>query len=185
MNYKAGNIVLPLLIVLTIAGFFLVKALVNRTFTEAQTEVEAGVHDRLDPFSSKYSLSRQMGAIDTWITFTNQRFNYKITHPRYWNKLESREYPGAEDLYEAALSSDVKLSVIVQKNFVEAKEAEKIKTLEGTFIFFENAADSKAAYIKKNKLYYIIRLQENDYFGSETEFRGTFFNVLKRFEFLD
>ena len=185
MSFKAGNIILPLLLVLTIAGFFFVKAVVRRTFTEAQTEVEAGVQDRLDPFSSKYSLSRQMGAIDTWITFTNQRFNYKITHPRYWNKLESREYPGAEDLYEAALSSDVKLSVIVQKNFVEAKEAEKIKTLEGTFIFFENAADSKAAYIKKNKLYYIIRLQENDYFGSETEFRGTFFNILKRFGFLD
>jgi len=185
MNYKAGNIVLPLLIVLTIAGFFLVKALVNRTFTEAQTEVEAGVHDRLDPFSSKYSLSRQMGSIDTWITFTNQRFNYKVTHPRYWNKLESREYPGAEDLYEAALASNVKLSVVVQENFTEVKKAEKIKTLEGEFVFFENATDSKAAYIKKNKLYYIIRLQENNYFGTETEFRGTFFNILKRFEFLD
>ncbi len=185
MNYKAGNVILPLLLVLTIAGFFLVKAIVNRTFTEAQTEVEAGVQDRLDPFSSKYSLSRQMGSIDTWITFTNQRFNYKITHPRYWNKLESREYPGAEDLYEAVLSSSVKLSVIIQQNFTEAKEAEKIKTPEGEFKFFENTPQTKAAYIKKNDFYYIIRLQENNYFGSETEFRGTFFNVLKRFEFLD
>ena len=126
-----------------------------------------------------------MGSIDTWITFTNQRFNYKITHPRYWNKLESKDYPGAEDLYEAALSSSVKLSVIVQKNFVDPKKAEKIKTLENEFKFFDNATDSKAAYIKKNKLYYIIRLQESNYFGSETEFRGTFFNVIKRFEFLD
>jgi len=176
---------LPLLLVLTIAGFFLVKSLVNKTFTDAQAEVEAGVQDRFNPFSSKYSLSRQMGTIDTWITFTNQRFNYKITHSRYWNKLKSRDYAGAEDLYEAALSSDIKLSVTVQKNFVEAKKVEKIKTLEGEFKFFENEPETKAAYIKKNGVYYIIRLQQNNYFGNETEFRGTFFNILKRFEFLD
>ena len=181
MNYKTGSIVLPLLLVLTIAGFFLVKSVVSRTFADAQAEVELGVEDRFNPFSSKYSLSRQMGAIDTWITFTNERFNYKISHPRFWNKLKTREYPGAQDLYEAALSSSVKISVVVQDKFVEPKETEKINTLEGKFALFENSPEIKGAYIKHNNLYYIIRLEESGYFGSETEFRRTFYNIIKPF----
>ena len=185
---KPGAIayLIPILVIaLSVFTFVYVKKQTIASFNTYQGEVETAFSDRLDPFSSKYSLSHQMGDIDTWITFANQRFNYKITHPRYWNKLQSKEYPGAEDLYEAALSSRVKISVIVQKNFTEAKKAEKFKTLEGEFVFFENTPETKAAYIKNNDFYYIISLQESDYFGSESEFKGTFFNVIKRFEFLD
>ncbi|OGE00238.1 hypothetical protein A3J17_03820 [Candidatus Curtissbacteria bacterium RIFCSPLOWO2_02_FULL_40_11] len=180
-----GSIILILLLILAISGLIFVKSIVSNTFKEAQTGVEAGIQDRFDPFSSKYSLSHHMGAIETWITFTNERYKYKITHPRFWNRLESRNYPGAEDLYEAALSSNVKLSLTVQKIFVEPKETAKIKTLEGTFTIFADSLETKAAFIKKNNLYYIIRIQQNNYFGSDQEFLGTFYNILKRFEFLD
>ena len=51
--------------------------------------------------------------------------------------------------------------------------------------FSHGTYEEHAAYIKNNDFYYIISLQESDYFGSESEFKGTFFNVIKRFEFLD
>lgn len=184
-NNKPGIIFLPLLLILAISGFILVRTLANNSFSNAQSDIENGIQDRYDPYSSKYSLSRHMGSINTWITFTNERFNYKITHPKVWNKLKSRAYPGAEDLYEAALASNINLSVAVQKIFVEPKNADKIKTLEGDYNIFENSPENISAYIKKNDIYYIVRLNQIDYFGSEKEFRGAFGNIIKRIEFLD
>lgn len=159
--------------------------MVERTFNDAQAEVEVGINERFDLNSSKFSLSRHMGTLSQWITFKNDKNNYQITHPQVWNKLESRDYPGARDLYEAANSTKVILSVTVQKNFVEGNGEEVFNTPEGKYTVFQRNSSALGAFIKKNDLYYIVRLKQDDYFGTEEEFGKTFYTILKLIEFLD
>lgn len=185
LGLRQGNFFLPLLLIMTVAGFMLIKSVVNRTFVEAQAEVAANIQDRYDPYSPKYSRSKFMGKFDTWITFTNKRQNYAITHPKTWNKLETRDLVGTLDLYEAAISSNVILSITVQDNFVEIKTDDKFKSIEGKYTIFQREPDSLAAYIKKNNKYFIVRLRQDNYFGTEKEFGNTFSTILKHIEFLD
>lgn len=186
-NLKTGSIVLPLLLVLATAGFFFVKNLTARSFTESQANVQSNINDRFNPFSSKYvaSLSKHMGKIESWDTHTNEKFNYKVKHPNVWNEAKRDNPPATLDYFEVALSNKVSFSVTVQNTFVVSEKTPKIQAQSGDFYFYQDESHAKSAVNKKDALYYIIHLKENGYFANEQEFKGTFYQLLNNFEFLN
>ncbi len=180
-----GSIVLPLLLVLAISGFILVKNVATRSFAESQAKVEENIQDRYNPFSTRYLTppSAHMDKVDSWNTYENKALFYKIKHPNVWPRVEKPIPPGSSDYFEVALSDKVSYSVTVQSTFVIGENTPKIKSKSGDFYFYQDEQNAKSAVSKKNGYYYIIRLKEDRYFKDETEFKGTFYQLLKNFEF--
>lgn len=182
-GFKKGSIVIPLLLLLIASGFVLVKALKN-TFTNKQLGIEAGLENRFNPDSTRYSLSKYMGNPSEWQTYKSTSFNYQFRHPNIWIKTD-KKLPATLEYHEVGLSDSIKLSVSTQNTFTENNKSEKINSRGITFYILQNDEKTKSAYVKKDDLYYIIRLNQNNYFGSESEFKGTFYQILKNFEFKD
>lgn len=182
---KAGYTLFVLLLLFSTAGFFLVRAIAIRSFTDSQIKVEAALEDRFNPYSSRYALSRFMGDNTSWTTYTSDDYNYQIKHPNVWNKVEGELAPGIANRYRVALADNVSLTVNVQTTFVMSKSAPKLKMENVKFSFYQDKPNSKSAVVKKDNLFYIIQLKQSGYFGTESEFKGTFYNILKTFEFTD
>ena len=76
---KSGFVLLPLLLLLSFSGFFLVK-----TLASDQEKVTAAVDDRLNPESYRYTLSQHLTNVNTWQTYQNKQFNFTLRHPGQW-----------------------------------------------------------------------------------------------------
>lgn len=72
---------------------------------------------------------------------------------------------------------------MVVKSFDIFGDAKKIKIQDNIFYIYKDIPTLKAAVVDKNKHFYLIELENQTFFSSETEFRGAFYQILKTFKF--
>lgn len=183
-NLKSGSIFLPLLLVLSLSGLFLIKNVAVKSFADYQSDISQSVYNKFDINSSGYKLSDFMGDPSTWQFYASDRYFYKVKYPKSW-KIDSNIKNSQENLdsFEAYLNNKVKLSVNVVKTLHIPKSINKSKFGENSFYFYEDADFRKSAAIQLNNLYYQIQLTQDNYFGIPQEFKAAFFQILKNFEF--
>ena len=176
---KSGFVLLPMLLLLSVSGFLLVK-----TLAQDQQKVSAAINDSLDPGSYRYTLSEQMGSANTWKTYQNKRFNFSIKHPDPWQTQQNTRLvsPSIAN-YEAFLGAKITLAVTVNKSYDIAEKAKKLELENATFYWIEDKPNQKSVVTQKDNYYYVIELSQEDFFGANTEFRTTFVKILKTFTF--
>lgn len=187
IKFQKGSLFLPLLLLLSLSGLFLVKAVTIKSFTGYQSEVTGAIDDRYDSRLTKYTLSEFIGPINTWDTYTDKNYGYSIKYPKVWVNTLQTENPKGSTLaiFEAALGEKIKLQVNVKKSFDISKYSNKIKVGSKDFYLHENTALKKAAVTQHKKLYYEIILNDKNYFTDQLEFQGAFSQILKNFEFVN
>lgn len=180
-NTKNGNIVIPLLIFLFIAATILY---LSKFFNQSQADVVTAIDSHYEGFGT-IALSAKMDPSQKWTTHTNQTYKYKVYFPKQWvgTQIDSKKEP--PDVLEKFLSNKVKLKVTVTKN-VEIPYYIKPTTFgNNSFYYYQDTNYSKTAVTKKNDLYYIVELTQDNYFSSPQEYRAVFFQILKNWELLN
>ncbi|OGE09715.1 hypothetical protein A3A60_00090 [Candidatus Curtissbacteria bacterium RIFCSPLOWO2_01_FULL_42_26] len=169
----AGKIFIYLLLILSISGLILVKTII------ANPPQDPDIYQQ-----KTYALSANLGDPNKWRIYQNQLFGYQIKHPDSWetqeNKRRSFNVPSS---YEAYLGSKIKLTVSVHKLYEIPKSALMIKSGDHEFYIIEDKGNIKSAVTQENSLYYMIELENNGFFESSSNFRGTFYTFLKNFVF--
>lgn len=169
-----GSVFLPLLLVLSVSGFVLVKSIVANQSDVTSLE------------NQKYTLSAYMGSPSDWITYQNQNLGYTIKNPQDWKaQTNAKRSSNVIDSYEAFLGPKIKLTVTVNK-FIQIPKSAKILQLgPNQFSLLEDNGRYKSVAIGKNQLYYLIELEQDDFFENSKQFRNAFNFFLFNFRFSD
>lgn len=183
-NLRDGAIFLPLLLVLSLSGFVLVKAVASKSIEDYQAGVDVALSDRFNTESGRYSLANFIGEPATWTIYSNATYGYQFAHPTTWQEVKSPNYLNSGlPQYIVSFSDKATLRSKVVKNFDILGNAKKIKIKDIVFYIYEDTPNLKAAVVDRNKLYYIIELENQNFFSGETQFRGAFYQILKTFKF--
>jgi hypothetical protein len=170
---KTGGIFLILLLVLSTSGFILVKTI------SANQPIDPSIYEQ-----KSIALSAHMGDPAKWRVYQNQPYGYQIKHPDSWDTQENKRTSfNTVSSYEAYLGSRIKLTVAIHSSYSIPKSAPRIKIGDIDFYILTDNGGLKSAVVPKDNLYYKIDLEANNFFENSTDFRGTFYTILKNFQF--
>lgn len=175
---QAGNILIPLVVLLTLSIGVL---LLSKFLSTSQANVETAIESRYQS-----SLSSKMDPQDKWGKAENKKYKFSFKYPKQWvgaTSLENKN--GSLFEQERFLSKKVNLKISVYKNFDIAQTIKPSKFGPNTFYLTKDEDSQKTAVAKQNNFYYVVEFTQNAYFAGELEFKGTLFNLLKNFEFLN
>jgi hypothetical protein len=180
-NLKKGAIIIPLIILMLLSFGVLSLA---KFISSSQSNVEAAIDSRFD--DSSISLSSKIDKADNWIAYSDSAYKYKLYYPKQW--VGNRSFENGTDFlqtYERFLSTKINLKITVAKSFDITPDAQYTKFGNNTFDLYNDDENLKSAVAKVNNLYYNLDLKQDAYFASPLEFKSFFFQVLKKFEFLN
>lgn len=178
---KTGAIIIPLIIIMLLSFGVLSFA---KFITASQSDVTTAIDSRYDAYST--SLSSKLDPVDKWVNYTDTALKYKLYYPKQW--VGNRSFgndPNYLQTYERFLSTKINLKLTVSKTFDIPKDAKHAKFGNNTFDFYIDDINKKSAVASINKLYYDVTLRQDNYFATPLEFRGFFFQLLKKIEFLN
>ncbi len=166
-----GSVFLPLLLILSISGFILVKSIV------------ANQSDIVPQEEQNYTLSAYMGNPNDWTTYQNQNLGYTIKHPQAWKvQTNARRSLNTIDSYEASLGPKVKLTITVNKFILIPKSAKILQLGSNQFHLLEDKGNYKSAVLEKDQLYYQVELEQDGFFENSKQFRNAFNIFLLKFQ---
>lgn len=172
---KRGNILIPLIIILAIS---LIVLVLSKYFGESQANIETAIDSRYQT-----SLSSKMDPVVKWVKYTNPDYKYSMNYPKQWvGNLTTENKNGTQHTYERFLSNKINLKVTILRNYQIPEKAKPAKFDENEFYFTADEEELKTAVATYNNRYYQIDLKQSAYFNSSEEFRGTFFQILKKFQ---
>lgn len=173
---KSGSVLIPLIIVLALSLGIL---LASKFFSTSQANVETAIDSRY-----QLSPSAQMDNPENWISEDNKQFDFNLYYPKQWVASQSPKGTGSEIfILEKALSKKVILRLTVYKNYEIPTEARQAKFDKNIFYILKEEENHKASVMKTEENYYLIELSHNNYFPTELEFTGTYFQLLKKFRY--
>lgn len=185
LRLKSGSAFLPLLLALSFSGLFLVKNVAVKSFAAYQDNVSQSFNNKFDLTSPTYTLSNFMGSVDTWQSYSNDKYYYQIKYPAVWTKnLNIEKNQESLNNFAASLDNKVKLSVAVMPALHIPDTINKSRFNKNSFYFYEDADFRKSAATVHNNLYYQLQLTQENYFGTPQEFKAAFFQILKNFQFV-
>jgi hypothetical protein len=128
----------------------------------------------------------------TWLTHTNDKYNYKILYPQILKGVYNYETNNNLILSrERFISNKIDITVTVYSKF-ETKDLENsTKVGSNTFLYYKNDIDQKGVVVNHNNLFYTIDFSqinyftETPYFSSSTQFKEIFNLILSNFQFND
>lgn len=172
---RRGNILIFLVIILFMSSAVLLLA---KSFSQSQASVETAISSRYQT-----ALSAQMDPPEKWAEEENSRYKFKFHYPSQWVGGLNPKSTG-DKLYtiEKFLSRKIKLKVVVFANLEIPQDAIAMNLESGKFYLLEDKPTTKTAAHKGANYHYKIELTQDGYFADELEFRGTFFQILKKFE---
>lgn len=169
-----GSVFLPLLLLLSISGFVLVKNIIANQSNVIILEEQ------------KYTLSAFMGSPNDWTTYQDKNLGYSIKHPQEWRgQANARKSTNTIASYEAFLGPKIKLTTTVNKFILIPKSAKLLQLGPNQFSLLEDNGRYKSVVIEKNQLYYLIELDQDDFFENSKQFRNAFNIFLLKFRFND
>lgn len=178
---KTGTIIIPLIIIMLLSFGVLSLA---KFIATSQADVATAIDSRYDNYS--VSLSSKLDPADKWANYTDTALKYKLYYPKQWVGNRSFENdPNYLQTYERFLSTKINLKLRVSKTFDIPKDAKHAKFGNNTFDFYTDDENTKSAVASVNNLYYDVKLSQDNYFATPLEFRGFFFQLLKKIEFLN
>lgn len=179
---RQGNVLIPLLIVLALSvGVFMLA----KSFANSQQEVETAINGRYEGYSS-FPLSATMDPPDKWTTFEDKTYGFKLSYPQQWVGVnDSPENGKLPATFSRFLSNRIKLSVTVQKGAENLAVGKNAKFDKNDFYYFQDDDLQKGAYTIHNNLYYVVKFEQTNYFGTPLEFKSIFFQILKKFAFIN
>lgn len=170
---KTGIIFLILLLVLSTSGFILVKTI------SANPPPDPSAYTK-----TTFTLSAHIGDPFTWHTYENQNFGYKIRHPNHWTYEENNRISyNILSTYVANLNNKIKLTVSVNNAYNIPKNAPTLTINNIDFYLITDGNHAKSAVCAKDNFFYKIDLEENNFFENSTDYRSTFYTILKNFQF--
>ena len=175
---RTGNILVPLVVILALSvGVFIL----SKYLSTSQANVETAIESRYQT-----ALSSKMDPQDQWQKAENKKYKFSFMYPKQWVGATSVENKNGT-LYEQArfLSKKVNLKVSIYKNYDIPQTIKPAKFGPNTFYLIQDEDSQKVAVAKENNLYYVIEFTQNAYFADELQYKGTLFNLLKNFEFLN
>ena len=177
---RKGNIIIPLAFLLALSFGVLILA---KSISSSQQEVETAINGRYEGYSA-YPLSESMDTPDKWITLENKTYGFRIRYPSQWvstkDDLENGKLPIT---FSRALSNRIKLSVTIQKEAENTTLGKNAQFDKNEFYYFQDDDMQKSAYTTHKNLYYVVKLEQTNFFGTPLEFKSIFFQILKKFEF--
>lgn len=174
---KKGNIVIPLVMLL---GMSFCVLFLSRFFSSSQANVGIALDSR---YTNSVSLSRKMDPPAEWETYTNTKYHFTVKYPKQWPASTNKSDKEHLFLWERFLSNKVKLQVEVKTKFVIPPTSNLLKLAKNDFHFYFDDEAAKSAVVERGGYFYIITFTEQNYFSSQEEFRGTFYQILKTFQF--
>lgn len=152
--------------------------------TASQADVTTAIDSRYDAYST--SLSSKLDPADKWANYTDTALKFKLYYPKQWVGNRSFENgPNYLQTYERFLSTKINLKLTISKTFDIPKDAKHTKFGNNTFDFYTDDENTKSAVANVNNLYYDVELKQDNYFSTPLEFKGFFFQLLKKIEFLN
>ncbi len=185
LGFKSGTLFLPLLFVLSLSGLFLVKTITVKSFEGYQEEVSANFDKKYDLSSTKYALSNFIGTPDTWKEYGNKDFGYTFKYSQPWNIDPTLNRDSERSQIQITFADKIKLLIVAKKDANIPSSANKLKINDVDFYMLDDTITDKVALAKHNKFYYEISFKQNNFFASNTDFRSTFYQILRNFKFLD
>lgn len=152
--------------------------------TASQADVGTAIDSRYEAYTT--SLSSKLDPVEKWVNYSNSALKYKLYYPKQW--VGTRQFENGDGFLqknERFLSTKINLKITVTKTFDIPQNAKHAKFGNNTFDFYQDEDNIKSAVAKVNNLYYNIELKQDNYFATPLEFRGFFFQLLKKFEFLN
>lgn len=176
---RPGNIIIPLVVLfaLSFGVFFLSKSL-----SSSQQSVETAINGRYEGYS-EYPLSSAMDPSSKWVGYDNKTYGFKVHYPTQWvGAKDTAEKTTLPLTVSRTLSDRIKLTITVQKGAGNIPLGKNAKFDKNEFYYYQDDDLKKSAYTIHNNLYYVVQLEQANYFGTPLEFKSVFFQILKRFE---
>ncbi len=181
---RPGNIntivAFAIIIALSFGVFYLAKSL-----SSSQDKVEAAINGRYEGYSIS-PLSYFMDPASKWTSFENKTYGFRIYYPSQWvaakDNANNSKLPVS---FSRALSERIKLTVTIQKEAGNIPLGKNELFDKNEFYYYQDDDLQKGAYTIHNNLHYIVQLSQVNYFGTPLEFKSVFFQILKKFEFLN
>lgn len=175
---KKGSILIPLIIILFVALSILA---LSKFLATSQADVETAVGSRYQT-----SLSSKMDIPADWEKIENKKYKYTLSHPKQWVGALTESNKGDVVHYvERHLSNKVNLRLSIYNEYEIPQTIKPAKFDNNTFYLIKDEDNLKVAATKKDGLYYVIEFKQNTYFTDSTQFKGTLFHILKKFQFLE
>lgn len=172
---KQGNILIPLLVLLALSFSTLFLA---KFISQSQANVQIAIDSRYQT-----SLSLKMDKAENWVAHTNEEYKYQLNYPKQWvGNLTSNNKNGVLHTYERFLSNKINIKITVLKDLQIPDNIKPAKFGKNDFYFTTDTQEQKTAVAHHNNLYYQIDLKQSAYFAAPEEFKGTFFQILKKFQ---
>lgn len=181
MPKQAGNILIILIVLLFLSFCALGLA---KYLSDSQTSVEAAIGSRYEGYN-EYPLSTKMNSPDKWTTFASPTYKFNVSYPPQWIEKSNEKTPDSQDTFKFFLSTRISLVINIKSHPENLQDSEPSIFGNNQFYVYLDSDKTKGAYARKNNLYYFVELNQSNYFGAPEEFKGTFFQILKRFEFLN
>ncbi len=170
-----GSILIILVILLFLATGVLT---LSKFLATSQANVETAIESRYQT-----SLSSKMDHPDKWAKSEHKQYKFSFYYPKQWvGSLNPK--PTGPELFttEKFLSNKVKLKITVYSNYQIPQDTKSAKFNANTFNVLTDEPTKKSAITQNGKYFYLVELTQNVYFAEELNFKGTFFQILKRFE---
>ncbi len=170
-----GSVFIPLLLVLSLSGFILVK-----TVAKSQDSIALADYE----LAQSHSLSDHVDPPEKWVIYSNSAYKYEIRYPGQWEftKKDQRSINRLSS-FEANLGSKVKLTSSVDTFFEIPKVATSTNIGQYNFHIWQDSAQKMSAATQNDQFYYVIDVYQNGFFKNRTEFLNFFIQILKNFKF--
>lgn len=176
-KHQKGSIIIPLVIILFVALSVLG---LSKFLSSSQANVETAIGSRYQT-----SLASKMDAPKDWVSVENKNYQYNLFYPKQWvGALTENNKNGVKHYVARHLSNKVSLKLSIYEDYNISQNIKPAKFDKNEFYLTRDEENILTAVAKNNDLFYEIELKEDTYFAESLNFKGTFFHILKKFQFL-
>jgi len=173
---QKGSILIILIVLLALSFGVLT---VSKFFASSQANVETAIESRYQITPSNF-----MDPVDKWISENNSNYKFELFYPKQWVASKSPKGVGKEQfIVEKSLSNKIKLRLSVFKDYEIPKNQKQAKFGQNSFYLLTDTGALKSSVLKTENQYYLVELSQQNYFPTEVEFKGTYFQILKKFKY--